>query len=128
MRPPPPHLLREWERWPDLFVLNPSLKDARRIAKALQHWTGGLMSRPIVTESSRAQLSYCEPAPYKRWRKLPCLISMRAGFTLGELVHEMTHAWMFWGQGDHKHGRRFDWFYDRLAQAVYELGWVVIPS
>jgi hypothetical protein len=126
MKPPAKHYIAEWERHPDLFVYPITalydLEAARTVAIA-----AGLHFHfpiPRLEKNKRRLVSICygfglagEPHP--------CRIVLGANFTAGVLLHELTHAWLFWSDGDHRHDGNFkasmnamcDWFrLDETAQ------------
>lgn len=102
------HYIDEWERHPDLFMFPPTCSyqvlAAIRVAAMAAKRFG--FPCPHVTRNRRYRRGRCiglEAAG----SKIPCLITLTLEFSVGEVLHELAHAWCFYRYGDHDHGWLF---------------------
>lgn len=114
-KPVAQHYIDEWERHPDLFVFQPTCQyndmAALRVA-AMASTRFGFPMPEVKKNRRRWGTSKCECLVWSDPHKLspydgPSTITMRGGFTPGEFLHELAHAWCFARYGDHDHGRLF---------------------
>lgn len=126
------HLLNEWERHPDMFAFPLTCQynglAALRVARMASERFGFPMPEVVV---NRRRWQSCQCLGEFESGKptiIPCQIEMRGGFTAGEFMHELAHAWCFARYGDHDHGSLFVgamddlcyWFrLEELAQAAF---------
>lgn len=111
------HLLNEWERHPDMFAFPLTCQynglAALRVARMASERFGFPMPEVVVNRrrwQSCDCLGDCEEGSER-----PCKITMRGGFTAGEFLHELAHAYCFYVVGDHDHGETFIYYMDRLC-------------
>lgn len=102
------HYVDEWERHPDLFVYPPTCSypaiAALRVAVMVSERFG--FPRPIVEQRRRLLRGRCLGFEMAG-QTPPCLITLSGDFSVGELLHELAHAWCFYRYGDHDHGSLF---------------------
>lgn len=113
------HYVDEWERYPDLFTLEPepsaddaNLYAARQVARLFSD--AFMIATPSVKKNNRRDTCLCTLESEDGQTE----ISLCANFTIGQLLHELTHAVTFFRYGDHRHDAAFsddmgsvcDWF------------------
>lgn len=92
----PRHLGREWLLWPDLFIAPVPWALALQIHYALVR---SFKARAVLYQTRTREQSLCIRTGRNRFQ-----LKMRAGFTMGELLHEWTHVLMFKRYGNtHTH-------------------------
>lgn len=110
------HYIKEWEENPDLFAFDLTCQynglAALRVAKMASDRFGFPM--PVVEKNLRQWSKSTCLGKREEGDEGPCLITMRGGFTAGEFLHELAHAWCFYVVGDHTHGETFRYYCDRL--------------
>lgn len=102
------HYVDEWERYPDLFTLEPepsaddaNLYAARRVARAFAYRFE--MATPRITKNNRRTTCQCACPGREYFFE----ITLCANFTIGQLLHELAHVYVFSTRGDHFHDDYF---------------------
>lgn len=126
MKRPEQYYIDEWERHPDVWVFEPTCVSPHNAAQAINRWCAFHFEFPVPLLTVRrgtSGVSTCE------WRQGSIShIELRTGFAIGELLHELAHAYCFDRYGDHEHDARFAaamdeicfWFrLDERAQAAF---------
>lgn len=101
------HYVDEWERHPDLFVYPPtcSYPALAAIRVAVMASKRFKFPRPRVHRNHRLLRGRCVGTLAAEGA--PCEISLSREFSVGEVLHELAHAWCFYRYGDHDHGSLF---------------------
>lgn len=114
------HYIKEWEENPDLFAFELTCQynglAALRVAQMAANRFYFQMPKVVVNRRQWGKSTCLGTVhPGQNLHSAPqAVISMRGGFTAGEFLHELAHAWCFWVVGDHDHGETFRYYCDRL--------------
>lgn len=102
------HYVDEWERHPDLFMFPPTcsypaIAAIRVAAMAAKRFK---FPRPPTRHSTHSRLlrSRCVGIVIPGYQ---AIIYLSREFSVGEVLHELAHAWCFYRYGDHDHGSLF---------------------
>lgn len=112
------HYVQEWEDNPDLFAFELSCQynglAALRVAKMASERFHFPMPEVRVNRRQWGKSTCLGTYEEGKPATLPSKISMRGGFTAGEFLHELAHAYTFATIGDHDHGEAFRYHRERL--------------